>query len=666
LSKEFGGSAQAAREADGGFIALQNALGNLGEAAGAPWLEMMSAGMPDLLQTITDLTPTVMQLSQAMADFAAASAAALGDESTIATLKEAGGWATAFFDALSNGVTAWQGIGDNATAALDIIQAGFANAFAPIDAFFQSIYGAISGFYNMMGMDLPPTWQEQMANVTGAALAAVPAVGAIRTATETLAAPIMDAKLALDQAAVSSQILAGETRDAALGVAGLGAASSAARVLAAGEDILAESARQMGDEALTAAEKVAILAQAQTSAAMAASNSAYASRYSGLAGQAGQSTGQMDAIARQKYITATMASLDALGQKEATTAQGATAAWQKSYDDRTSAAQSAVSSVLGEGFNVLSDLNLGLDSENTGRAIAEDARRLASIAAGDFSGEAARLLQESNPQLFSKVMASENPQDVAKGILADFQMGIDTYGLIDPEAAKARINKMLFAGEQRQSLIDQITQEILAEGQYSAGQVQAAVGAEFGAATGQVQAAMPEEQLAQVQAISAEIGNIGTSAETAAATMAEAFTSTKEPLDTLQLALTEVVKILERVQVVATDAAGAVTGVGTSVGLPAGTPPPAGVGGAPSIPAFATGGTVIVPGSGAEDSRLFQARVSPGERIDFTPPGQAQAGNAQPVIVKLYLDSAQIAQVVGNRQAAAAEQLARMGGYANL
>jgi lambda family phage tail tape measure protein len=38
---------------------------------------------------------------------------------------------------------------------------------------------------------------------------------------------------------------------------------------------------------------------------------------------------------------------------------------------------------------------------------------------------------------------------------------------------------------------------------------------------------------------------------------------------------------------------------------------------------FAEGGSYVVPGSGAPDSRKVLFRVSPGERIDFTPPGKA-------------------------------------------
>lgn len=42
---------------------------------------------------------------------------------------------------------------------------------------------------------------------------------------------------------------------------------------------------------------------------------------------------------------------------------------------------------------------------------------------------------------------------------------------------------------------------------------------------------------------------------------------------------------------------------------------------------FANGGSVTVGGSGGADSKLFAAKVSPGERIDFTPRSQQQAQN---------------------------------------
>lgn len=352
---------------------------------------------------------------------------------------------------------------------------------------------------------------------------------------------------------------------------------------------------------------------------------------------------------------------------------------------------STVSGVLNEGFNVLNDLDLGL-GEDTGRAVAEDARRLAAIAAGDFSGEAAQLLKQSNPELFSKVMASENPQDVARSILADFQQGIDTYGLIDREAAKDRIRKMLFAGEQREQIISELTQELMAEGQYSLGQIQQAAGAALGTGTAAIGTAVPEEQLAQLQSITTDLAGIGTTAEESALKMTEAFASTEDPILALQEGLKEVIRIIERVKVVSEESSLAINAMGSGVGLGPenGGSPAAGAG-------YATGGSFTVPGGYPNDT--YPLRVSSGEHVTIIPPGgvspmlpaalpdfgtramsaapasgaapsvgggQYGGGSTQPIIIPVYLDGRQIAEVVSEYQGQAVRRGQRAGGYARL
>ena len=52
---------------------------------------------------------------------------------------------------------------------------------------------------------------------------------------------------------------------------------------------------------------------------------------------------------------------------------------------------------------------------------------------------------------------------------------------------------------------------------------------------------------------------------------------------------------------------------------------------------FAEGGTVIAGGAGGPDSQLFAARVTPGERIDFTPPGKSRSGGGD-TTVHLHVD----------------------------
>lgn len=537
LNREFGGSAEAAREADGGMIALSNAIGDLGEVIG-------TAALPKL----TDLATKTRE---------AVEAATTGTQSLI--------------DRGKQNAAVYDEMGISQTEYLSKLQAG----------------GDIA-----------------------------------RQASDDYAAALEILNTQSEATAEAQQELSFATANAAL-------------------------------KAADAAAATLTLAEAQLQQSMAAATA----RYSGMAEMYGA---ELNQPLGEGYIEDTLARLEKLRNKEVETAEDASAAWQKSYNEREAAAQSAAESVLSEGFNVLSDLGLDLGGGDAGRDIAENARRLAIVASKGYVDQmdsSIQALAAERPDLMNQLMTSGNPGELARSILQDFEMGVDSYGLIDEEKAKERINRMLFAGEKRKELIDRITQEILSEGQFSADQVNQAVGQAFGTATGQTAAAMPEEQLAQVQAITGEIDRIGTSAETSAAMLSEAFTGTLDPLENLRLALEEIVSIVERVEVVAAGAAGAVTGLGNSVGLE-----PAG-----NVPGYATGGSYTVPGSGGPDSRMFMARVTPGERIDFTPPGQAQSrAQSQTVVVPVYLDSQLISKAVGASQANAAEQLARMGGVAQL
>jgi tape measure domain-containing protein len=47
----------------------------------------------------------------------------------------------------------------------------------------------------------------------------------------------------------------------------------------------------------------------------------------------------------------------------------------------------------------------------------------------------------------------------------------------------------------------------------------------------------------------------------------------------------------------------------------------------PNTPAFANGGSGVIGGSGGPDSKLFLARVTPGEHFEFTPPGRKGGGH---------------------------------------
>lgn len=567
LGKEFGGSAAAAREADGGFAALGNALGSLGETVGTQLLPVLTPAIDGLRVFIEDIVPKI-------------EAGSAGLQSAASNISLLSG---AINDAASVNPV-FQAIGSAAASAGEAISSGFSWALEEAqDKTAQFIIGQIK----MTGM--------------GDAIAA--------SLQETNTATIQQAEVSARDAAMLKMF----------------AASSAQAAAAQGE-----------------------LAQAQTAAGLAGATS----RYAAQAAQYGADVVHRNAIETQQYITDTTQSLEEFKKESAASANSAASSWQSAFDQRKSAVNSAVESVLGAGFGAISDLGLNLGGEDAGRAIAEDARRLGAIAAGDFGGEAARLLEASNPELFKKVMASENPAEVAKGVLADFQMGIDTYGLIDREAAKERIRKMLFAGEQRQAIINELTQELMAEGQYSAGQIQQAIGVAIGGASETITGAVPEEQQAMITGIKTEIDNIGVSADTTGVKVSEAFVQTTDPILTLQTGLTEVVKILERVDTLAQAATGSVSGLGSSVGLPP-TAPAVG-------PGYAEGGSFVVPPGYPNDS--YPMRVSSGERVTVSTGGQS----AQSVTVPVYLDGQVIAQVVSRVQGTQLNNSNRLGNAARL
>lgn len=57
-----------------------------------------------------------------------------------------------------------------------------------------------------------------------------------------------------------------------------------------------------------------------------------------------------------------------------------------------------------------------------------------------------------------------------------------------------------------------------------------------------------------------------------------------------------------------------------------------------SLFGFAGGGSVIAGGAGGPDSQIFAAKVTPGERIDFTPPGSSRDRDDRPV--KIVVEAA--------------------------
>lgn len=58
---------------------------------------------------------------------------------------------------------------------------------------------------------------------------------------------------------------------------------------------------------------------------------------------------------------------------------------------------------------------------------------------------------------------------------------------------------------------------------------------------------------------------------------------------------------------------------------------------------FQTGGSVVAGGSGGPDSQLFVTRVSPGERIDFTPEGEGSGGGGKGTTINFNISTPDVA-----------------------
>jgi hypothetical protein len=365
-----------------------------------------------------------------------------------------------------------------------------------------------------------------------------------------------------------------------------------------------------------------------------------AARLTGLAEVFGVKPEQLDPISKARKLSDFFADVEDKKEaaKEAEEAgREAAKAYQSGLEEQFQEVRGLTSQVLGEAFGVLGDLGLEFLNEDTGRAVAEDARRLAAIAAGDFSGEAAKLLEQSNPELFRRVMAAEDPALVAQGILQDFNRGIDEFGLIDREVAKERIRRLFLGGQAQDQLIQELTSEVAQELGVGVTQVQAAIAGEFGQAATGIGAGLPgEQEIEQAKNIKTEIDKIGEAGIETGTLLSEGFMEPIEFIEGLNIKLMESLAILESIQVASLQSTENITGMGSALGLPTTATAPG--------PQMANGGSFVVPPQFTNDS--MSINVNAGELVNVQTPSQMSSGQT----INLVVDGQVLASVVSQHQ----------------
>ena len=155
---------------------------------------------------------------------------------------------------------------------------------------------------------------------------------------------------------------------------------------------------------------------------------------------------------------------------------------EKAFDSLRSKAEGLLSGSLSSGI----DLDSILPRQDS---IEEDARRLADVAVNGFSSPWASYLNDKFPELFSG--AFENGGDIkgmAASVLRDFEDGLRPE-LLDKDAAKERIKRMLVGEANLRDLATEITNELSQEMQgVSLGDIKSAVGSALGTSDGSPEA----------------------------------------------------------------------------------------------------------------------------------------------------------------------------------
>lgn len=136
-------------------------------------------------------------------------------------------------------------------------------------------------------------------------------------------------------------------------------------------------------------------------------------------------------------------------------------AFDSSISSAISSLQGKVGSVLGEATTLDVGVNPA-DYMPREDAVNEDARRLADVMVKGFESPWAAYFQEKFPALWEELTAGGDIQAAAARVLADFQAGLRPE-LIDRDAVKERVKRMLVGDANMQELANELTAELLAE-----------------------------------------------------------------------------------------------------------------------------------------------------------------------------------------------------------
>lgn len=177
------------------------------------------------------------------------------------------------------------------------------------------------------------------------------------------------------------------------------------------------------------------------------------------------------------------------GIQEANRELGRTATATSAIGSATDAIAQKFEELKGKVAGVLSaalDTGVGVNPDDflpRPDAINEDARRLADIVVRGFESPWASYLQDKFPDMFGAAMESTggNIQQAAATLLKDFQDGLNP-SLIDKDAAKERVKRMLLGDASMAEMAAEIASELQAEmgGQFSLAQIQQAAGSALG------------------------------------------------------------------------------------------------------------------------------------------------------------------------------------------